>query len=121
MYNVEIQTNNQDQYSRRNNIEINNIPEKVNYNLIEIYVLKVMASIGINLQSYDFVAVYRIGKYMQGKNRNVIVRFINRKNAFACLRNRKNLVNPLLKNIKSYTSLRTYVDQIKIYLNIYIN
>ena len=50
-----------------------------------------MVSIGINLQSYDLVAVHRIGKFIEGKYRNVIVRFVNRKNAFVCLRNSKKL------------------------------
>ena len=91
LYNVELQSNHLDQYSRRSNIEIRNISEKVSQRHIENYVLKVMASIGINLQSYDLVAVHRIGKFIEGKNRNVIVRFMNRKNAFVCLRNSKKL------------------------------
>ena len=48
-------------------------------------------SIDIKLQSYDLVAVHRIGKFISGKNRSVIVRFINRKNAYYCLRNSKKL------------------------------
>ena len=43
------------------------------------------------MQSYDLVAVYRIGKFIQGKHRNVIVRFINRKNAFSCLKHSSKL------------------------------
>ena len=51
-----------------------------------------MASINIKLVSYDLVAVHIIGKYVTGRNRNVIVRFINRKNAYRCLRNSKQLL-----------------------------
>ena len=91
LYSIEIQSNNLDQYSRRSNIEIRNIPENITQRNLENYVLKVMVSIGINLQSYDLVAVHRLGKFVVNKNRNVIVRFINRKNAFACLRNSKKL------------------------------
>ena len=53
--------------------------------------MEVFKSIGVKVQLYDLVAVHRLGKYIQGKNRNVIVRFINRKNACACLRNSKKL------------------------------
>ena len=50
-----------------------------------------MGSIGVHLESYDLVAVHRIGKYTRGKNRNVIIRFINRKNSYLCLRDHKKL------------------------------
>ena len=98
LYDIEIQLNNLDQYSRRSNIEIRNISENINQFNLEKYVLKVLDSIDIKLQSYDLVAVHRIGKFISGKNRSVIVRFINRrtrfinrKNAYYCLRNSKKL------------------------------
>ena len=59
LYIIEIQSNNLDQYSRRSNTEIRNIPENITQGNLENYVLKVMVSIGINLQSYDLVAVPR--------------------------------------------------------------
>ena len=99
---AEIQRNNLDQYSHRNNIEIRYIPEEVNKRNIEHYVLKLMESIGVKLQSYDLVAVHRIGKFQQGIPRNVIIRFINRKYAFTCLRNSKKVVasnNPEYKKL----------------------
>ena len=91
IYGAEIQINNLDQYSPRNNIEIWNIPEKINQRNIEQYVLKLMESIRVKLQSYDLVVVHRVGKFDQGKNRNVIIRFINRKYAFTFLHNIKKL------------------------------
>ena len=90
--NIEIQMISLDQYSRRSNVEIKNIPEKINQLNLEKYVLNVMAAININLVSYDLVAVHRIGKYIPGRIRNVIVRFIKRKNAYRCLKNSKDLV-----------------------------
>ena len=68
---MENQTNNLNQYTRRENIEISNISEKIVQRHLEGYVLEVFESIGINLQSYDLVAVHRLGKFVQGKNRNV--------------------------------------------------
>ena len=91
LHNIEIQSNNLDQYSQRSNIEIRNIPENITQRNLENYVLKLMVSIGINLQSYDLVAVHRLDKFVENKNRNVIVCFINRKNVFTCLHNSKKL------------------------------
>ena len=90
-YDMEIQMSNLNQYTRRSNIEISNISEKIVQRNLEGYVLKVFQSVGVNLLSYDLVAVHRMGKFVQGKTRNVIVRFVNRKNAFSCLRNAKKL------------------------------
>ena len=86
VYYNEIKINSLDQYSRHSNIEIKNIPENINQSNIEQYILKVFEAVGIKIQSYDLVAVHRIGKFVQGKCRNVIVRFINRKNTFSCLK-----------------------------------
>ena len=102
IYNTEIKVTNFDQYSRRNNVELQNISENIKQHNIESYVLKIFESIGIKIQSYDLVAVHRIGKFVHGKHRNVIVRFINSKNAFTCLKNCKNLkksITPEYKNI----------------------
>ena len=41
------------QYTRRSNIEINNISEKITQRNLEEYVSKVMKSLDINLVSYD--------------------------------------------------------------------
>ena len=63
--------------THRNNVELQNISENIKQHNIESYVLKIFESIGIKIQSYDLVAVHRIGKFVHGKHRNVIVRFIN--------------------------------------------
>ena len=77
LYDMELQINNLNQYMRCSNIEIRNVSERINQRNLEQYVLKVFESIGVNLVSYDLVAVHRVGKFMEGKNRNVIVRFLN--------------------------------------------
>ena len=102
LYDMELQINNLNQYTQRSNIEIINVPERINQRNLEQYVLKVFESIGVNLVLYDLVAVHRVGKFMEGKNRNVIVRFLNRKNAFICLRNAKKLAS---SNIPDYKKL----------------
>ena len=73
------------QYSRRQNIEISNIPEHIPQWKLENHVIMVLQELNIEIYSYDLVGVHRIGKRLPNKNRNVIVRFINRKNAYLAL------------------------------------
>ena len=80
-----------DQYSRRNNVEFRNIPETITSKELEIYVIKLLGSIGVKVESYNIVAVHRLGRFNQNNNRNVIVRFLNRKKAYSCLDNSKKL------------------------------
>ena len=117
---TDVNLNNLDQYSRRVNVEIKNISESTNQSNIENHVMEVFKSIGVKVQSYDLVAVHHLGKYVQGKNRNVIVRFIYRKNAFAFLRNSKNLAVSNSPEYKNYSLLRTCAPLIKKCTIIYI-
>ena len=70
---MEIQMNNLNQYTRHENVKIKNISESIVQRHLEIYVLKAFQSIGVKLESYNLVAVHRVGKYVLGKNRNIIV------------------------------------------------
>ena len=79
------------QYTRRNNVEFRNIPESLGNKDIEKYVIEVLGYIGVEVESYDIVAVHRLGRHIINKNRSVIVRFLNRKNAYSCLNNSKKL------------------------------
>ena len=58
---------------------------------MEPTVLKILQCIDVDVTSYKLVAVHRLGKPRQGVTRNVIVRFINRKDAISCLKNKKKL------------------------------
>ena len=105
IYDMESQMNNLNQYMRRSNIEIRNIPERIGQRNLEQYVLKVLKSIGVKLVSYNVVVVHRLGKYIEGKHRNVIIRFVNRKNAYSSLRNAKKFAT---SNIQEYKNLYLY-------------
>ena len=74
------------QYSRRENVELHNVPESIEQKNLEKHVLAVLALMGIHIQSYDIVEVHRIRKKIYSKNRKVLVRFVNRKNAFTSLK-----------------------------------
>ena len=89
---------NQDIYSRRNNVEICNIPESVDDNLEE-FIIKMLKSTNMDISSYDIVAVHRLGK-KTNRSRNVIVRFLNRKDAYKTLK-----LNQKLKSIPQYKKI----------------
>ena len=87
--NLEIQLQQFNQYNRRENIEIANIPETVRHHQLEEYCIYLLNSINpLNIQSYDIVALHRLGnKPFDGRPRNVIIRFMNRKIAYDSLDN----------------------------------
>ena len=71
------------QYGRIECIEILNIPSTVDDDKWEKTVIKILHNIGLDLDSYDIVAVHCLkGKYKDKPN--TIVRFLNRKDAVYC-------------------------------------
>ena len=86
IYYLEKQIINICQYSRRENIEIINIPETITPKNLETHVLEVLRKINVAVSSYEIAAVHRIGKKSAKKPRKVIVRFINRKAAYAAIK-----------------------------------
>ena len=102
VYFLENEMDDLNQYSRRENLELQNVPESVVQRDLEKFVLDVFKSIDVDVCSYDLVAVHRIGKISSRRGRNVIVRFVNRKKAYACRENSKRLItssNILYKKI----------------------
>ena len=79
------------QYGRRESIEILGIPAKVKQNKLEETVINILGTIGVVVESIDIVAVHRLKVIKNGKPPSTIVRFINRKNAFDALKNKKEL------------------------------
>ena len=63
-------------YNRRNNLEIDGIPNNVSDINLENTVINVFNSIGVNVDNNDVEACHRIGK----KSSKTIVRLVNRKN-----------------------------------------
>ena len=71
----EIQSNNVDQYSSRNNVETSGIPQSVSHNQLEGKVVDILNAIDVSITSNEIEACYRLGK----KNKIFIVWVINRK------------------------------------------
>ena len=88
-YNIEAEMIRNNQYNRRENLEFVNIPEAITQKELEPLLIKIFNSMNIPIQSYDIAAVHRIGTSNSNHPRNVIFRFINRKNAIHVLKNKK--------------------------------
>ena len=94
---LEEQLNDLNAYTRRQNIEIRNIPETVKDNELETHCINVLASLDIYVKDHDIVGVHRLGKFNRGRTRSTIIRFVNRKNAYDVLDNWKWLRNTQYK------------------------
>ena len=74
------------QYSRRDSIEIVGIPESIGNEDLEAKTIKLLKAINVDVTASDIQACHRLTK----KSR-VIVKFVNRKTAICCLRNKSKL------------------------------
>ena len=81
IYNLENNVSRLDQYGRRENLEIVNLPESLTQKDLEPKILQILKSMKFDISSYDIVGVHRIGKKRGNRPRNVIIRFVNRKDA----------------------------------------
>ena len=84
---LEIESNNVDQYSRRNNVEMSGIPHSVSKEQLEEKVVDILKAIDVNVTRNEIEACHRLGK----KKKNVIVWVINRKHCLKALQNKKKL------------------------------
>ena len=73
---LDISRNELDQYTRRNNIEIQGIPATMSDDHLEYKVLDICKSINVTLENSDIERCHRIGK---SDPKTTIVRFVNRK------------------------------------------
>ena len=62
IYNLQINVTSNNQYTRRENIEILNIPERIKQTELETTIIKILKCIDVNVTSYKIIAVHRLGK-----------------------------------------------------------
>ena len=84
---LEIQNNNADQYSHRNNVDISGIPQSVSDNQLQEKVVDLLKVIDVSITTNEIETCHRLGK----KKKNAIVRVFNRKHCLKALRNKKKL------------------------------
>ena len=82
---LEMQNNNVDHHTRRNNIELSKIPQSVSDNQLEEKVVDILKEIDVNSTSNEIEAFHHLGP----KKKNVFARVINRKHCLKALRNKK--------------------------------
>ena len=79
-----------DQYGRRQNVEIAGIPNTVSDKALEKEVIKILHHIGMYwIDSYSIVACHRIGGKDRSGSKNVIVRFLHRKDSEATIKRKR--------------------------------
>ena len=90
---IEIAENKLEQYTRRNNIEIQGIPSTVRDNLLEDKVIDIFSQLNITISKSDIEDCHRLDK---ANPKNTIVRFVNRKFCNDALEKKKKLNQMLL-------------------------
>ena len=96
------------QYQRNNNIVITGIPNSVEHDNLEDQCLKILN--GINEQKInkrDLEACHRLSV----KNNGVVLKFVNRKDAKECLKNRSNLRDMNKESIGLPTHTKLFIDE----------
>ena len=78
---LETDLNKQDQYSRRNNLDIQGIPDSVSDDQLKEKVIEIFYQINAKIDKFDIEDCHRMGK----SKKTTIVRFVNRKNCKAIL------------------------------------
>ena len=114
---LEKRINHLDQYGRRQNIEISGIPNVVSDNVLEEEVIKILKKIGLkHIVSYNIIGCHRLRTKDRLGNKNVIVRFVNRKDAVSSLKARYKLHSCTEPD---YRKLRIFENLCPTYRSIY--
>lgn len=108
IYEIEKNLIRSNQYSRRENLEFMNFPESLPQWKLESTLVNIFEAMNLSIYSYDIVAVHRVGKRSRNP-RNVIIRFINRKDAIRVMNQRyyfeKEAAKLGFKNVSTVESL----------------
>ena len=97
---MKINTEKQNQYGRRNNIEISGIMNEVADEELENKVIEILDEIDVKVTKEDIEACHRLPPTRNNKIKKTIVRFVNRKKAEKSIENKKNLVRVDMVKLK---------------------
>ena len=106
---MERATYQQQQYSRRETIELVGLPENLNGDELEAKVVEVFDQAGVHVEKRDFHAIHRLKK-----NSVVIAKCVNRRDAIAILRAKKSLRDAnedVRKKLGVPTGSKLYVNE----------
>ncbi|XP_077990997.1 uncharacterized protein LOC144453647 [Glandiceps talaboti] len=113
---LEIDANQQNQYSRRNNLEISGIPERENENTDDI-TLSVLRNINPGISIDDIDVTHRIGKVQSptlphtARHRPIIVAFTNRRSRNAIYDQRRKIKDISTENLGYSTKNNIYINE----------
>ena len=110
MAKTDIECNNQ--YVRRNNMEITGIPNEIEDEKLEEKVVDILKQSEIleELESDDIEACHRLPPTRRNSNKKVIVRFVNRKKVEKCLKLKKNLSDLNMESVDLPSSTKLYIS-----------
>ena len=101
--NIERDLNLLQQYNRRENIEISGISDSIEDHELEGVIMDILRRIGVyQLEDWEISGCHRLKKRSNDRYCNVIVRFVNRKRAHQCLRQRKYLKDTIWEHPNIY-------------------
>ena len=90
MYDVEVKSISNDQYSRRNNFEIAGIPDNITQHNLKSTVGKILDKLNIKVGWNDFQACHRLKNHSWSKGpAKTILLFVNRKHTIMALSKKK--------------------------------
>ena len=114
---LEKRINHLDQYGRRENIEISGIPNHIIDSKLEEEVVKILRKIGLtNIDRRDIVGCHRLRSKDRWGVKNVIVRFVNRKDAIFALKSKHKLKTCA---VLGYHNLRLFENLCPLYRSMY--
>ena len=97
LYEIEVSHDRLEQYTRRNNLEIAGIDDKIPDKDLENHIIGILKDVGVTVSEQDIEACHRLPKSTSAKSKNLpkrsIIRFVNRKHVEKALRKKKLLHN----------------------------
>ena len=101
---------NQAQYSRRNNLELSGIPNRICDEDLENTVINIFKKSGIDVDTRDIEVCHRLllSRNSRGHSKRVIITFLNRKYAEAMLKDKKRISGKNFGHL--YVTDKTFVS-----------
>ena len=96
----------QEQYSRRECIEIVGLPQNINGEDLENRVVETFDTAGVKVRRRDFHAIHRLKD-----RKTVIAKLVNRRDAIGILKNKKKLRNLTSNDKKRLNSEKIYINE----------
>ena len=105
----EIDANNQ--YHRRNNLEIHGIPNNVNDEDLEDKVIQILDNIDVKVSKMEIEACHRLPPTRSSSNKKTIVRFVSRKKTEQSIKSKKKLQDLNMASLNFPQDSKIYLSE----------